>query len=61
MMQLPYDPEVVVIEYRGGTLLLEQPEEVAEHAQVFNRLRETAKSPKESLKDISHLAKLQVG
>jgi transcriptional regulator with XRE-family HTH domain len=57
MMQLPYDPEVVLIEYRGGTFLIEQPEEVAAHAHVFNLLKETAKDPEESLSYISDLTK----
>jgi transcriptional regulator with XRE-family HTH domain len=59
MMQLPYDPDVVVIEYRGGTLLIEQPEEVVFHAQVFDLLRVNAKGAEESLSDISHLAKIK--
>jgi transcriptional regulator with XRE-family HTH domain len=39
-------PEVVVIEYRGGTLYLERSEDVTAHAQVFDRIRATAKAPK---------------
>jgi transcriptional regulator with XRE-family HTH domain len=58
MMQLPYNPDVVLIEYRGGTLRIEQPEKVAAHAQIFDLLRANAKGPEESLRDISQLAKL---
>jgi transcriptional regulator with XRE-family HTH domain len=60
-MQLPYDPEAVLIEHRGGTFLIEKPEEVAAYAQVFDLLRANAKGPEESLRDISHLAKLKAG
>jgi transcriptional regulator with XRE-family HTH domain len=59
MMQLLYDPDVVLIEYRGGTLRIDRPEEVDAHAQVFDLLGKTAKGPEESLKEISHLAKLK--
>ena len=59
MMQLPYDPEVVVIEHRGGTLCMEKPQEVAMHDQVFAHLKATAKGPEESLSYIYHLAKLK--
>jgi Domain of unknown function (DUF5753) len=56
MMQLPQpDPEVVLLEYRGGTLHIDQPEDVTTHAQVFDRLKETAKGPEESLSYISDL------
>jgi transcriptional regulator with XRE-family HTH domain len=58
MMQLPYDPEVVLIEYGGGTFPIEHPEEVAAYAQVFDLLRANAKGLEESLRDISHLGKL---
>jgi Domain of unknown function (DUF5753) len=61
IMQLPDpDPEVVVIEYRSGTLRMDHPEEVAMHALVFDRLKATAKGPEESLSYISHLAELDV-
>jgi hypothetical protein len=61
IMKLPYpDPEVVVIEYRGGALYLERSEDVAAHALVFDRIRATAKGPEESLSYVSHLAKLNV-
>jgi transcriptional regulator with XRE-family HTH domain len=57
VIQLPQpDPEVVVIEYRGGALYLERPEEVAPHAHLFDRLIATAKSPQESTSYISDLA-----
>ena len=59
-MQLPYDPDVVLIEYRGGTFLIEQPEEVATHAQVFDLLTKTAKGPEESFSYISRLAEFDV-
>src|SRR5215217_7619068 len=61
IMQLPHpDPEVVVIEYRGGALYLERSEDVAAHAHLFDRIRATAKGPEESLSQIAHLAKLDV-
>jgi transcriptional regulator with XRE-family HTH domain len=59
IMQLPYDPDVVLIEYRGGTFRIDQPEEVAAHTQVFDLLKANAKDSEESLRDISHLAKLK--
>jgi transcriptional regulator with XRE-family HTH domain len=60
IMQLPdLDREVVVIEYRGGTLYLERSEDVTAHAQVFDRIRATAKGPEESISYISYLAKLK--
>jgi transcriptional regulator with XRE-family HTH domain len=59
MMELPYDPEVVLIEYRGGTFRIDRPEEVAAHDQLFDLLRANAKRPEESLRDISDLAKLK--
>jgi len=43
------DPEVVVIEYRGGVLYLERSEEVAAYSHVFDRIRATAKGPEQSL------------
>jgi hypothetical protein len=58
IMQLPHpDPEVVVIEYRGGALYLERSEDVTAHANLFDRIRATAKGPEQSLSFISHLAK----
>jgi transcriptional regulator with XRE-family HTH domain len=57
IMQLPHpDPEVVVIEYRGGNLYIERSEDVAAHAQVFDRIRANAKGPEESINYISQLA-----
>lgn len=57
IIQLPHpDPEVVVIEYRGGNLYLERPEDVAAHARVFDRIRATARGPEESMRYISDLA-----
>jgi transcriptional regulator with XRE-family HTH domain len=61
MMHLSYDPEVVLIEYRDRTLLIERPEEVAAYAQVLDPLRANAKGLEESLRDISHLTKLEAG
>jgi transcriptional regulator with XRE-family HTH domain len=61
IMQLPYDPEVVLIEYRNGTFPIEQPEEVAAYGQVFDLLRANTKGLEESLREISHLAKLKTG
>jgi hypothetical protein len=56
-MQLPHpDPEVVVIEYRGGALYIERSEDVTAHAHVFDRIRATAKGPEESIDYISRLA-----
>jgi transcriptional regulator with XRE-family HTH domain len=57
IMQLPPpDPQVVVIEYRGGTLYLERPEEVAAHSQVFDHIRANAKGTEESIQYISDIA-----
>jgi transcriptional regulator with XRE-family HTH domain len=56
IMRLPHpDPEVVVIEYRGGNLYIERSEDVTAHAHVFDRIRATAKGPEESTSYISHL------
>ena len=54
----PPDPEVVGIEYASGVLYLERSEDVAVHAQLFDRLIATATGPEESLNFISDLAKL---
>jgi transcriptional regulator with XRE-family HTH domain len=57
IMQLAHpDPEVVVIEHRGGILYLERQEEVATYTHVFDRIRATAKGPEESISYISHIA-----
>jgi transcriptional regulator with XRE-family HTH domain len=57
IMRLPHpDPEVVVVEYRGGTLYIERPEDVTTHAHVFDLIRATAKGPEESTRYISDLA-----
>jgi transcriptional regulator with XRE-family HTH domain len=55
------DPEVVVIEHRGGVLYLEGSEEVAAYTQVFDRIRATAKSPEESLSFITNQLKAEQG
>ena len=61
IIKLPHpDPEVVVIEYRGGALYLERPEDVSAHAHLFDRIRATAKGPEESTRYISDLATLNV-
>jgi hypothetical protein len=58
IMQLAHpDPEVVVIEYRGGILYIERSEDVAAHAHVFDWIRTTTNGPEESLSYISHLAR----
>jgi transcriptional regulator with XRE-family HTH domain len=55
VIQLPHpDPEVVVTEYRGGTIYLERPEDVHAHIQVFDRIRATARSPEESISFIAN-------
>jgi hypothetical protein len=57
VMGLPHpDPEVVVIEYRGGTLYLERSDDVAVHAHVFDRIRADALGPGESIKQISRVS-----
>ena len=57
IMQLPHpDPEVVVIEYRGGNLYLERSEEVRMHTDLFDRIRANAIGPDESLEYITRLA-----
>jgi transcriptional regulator with XRE-family HTH domain len=61
VIQLPApDPEVVVIEYRGGTLYLEQSEDVTAHAHLFDLIRANAKGTEDSLRYRSHLAQLDV-
>jgi transcriptional regulator with XRE-family HTH domain len=58
IMQLAQpDPEVVVIEHRGGVLYLERPEEVAAYAHVFDWIRATAKGPEESISFITNQRK----
>ena len=57
IMQLPRpDPQVVVIEYRGGTLYLERSEEVAAHTHAFDHIRANAKGTEESKIYISDMA-----
>jgi transcriptional regulator with XRE-family HTH domain len=57
IMRVPHpDPEVVVIEHRGGTLYIEQPEDLSAHTHVFDRLIANAKGPEESTGYISDLA-----
>jgi transcriptional regulator with XRE-family HTH domain len=60
MMQLAQpDPEVVVIEHRGGVLYLERSEEVAAYTHVFDRIRATAKGPEESISFITNQLKTE--
>jgi transcriptional regulator with XRE-family HTH domain len=60
MMQLaPPDPEVVVIEHRGGVLYLERSDEVAAYTHVFDRIRATAKGPEESISFITNQLKTE--
>jgi transcriptional regulator with XRE-family HTH domain len=54
------NPEVVIIEYRGGILYIERSEDVAAHAHAFDHIRATAKGPEESLSYISCLAEFDV-
>ena len=57
VMGLPHpDPEIVVIEYRGGNLYIERSEDVVVHAHVFDRIRANAKGPDESIRQILRLA-----
>jgi hypothetical protein len=44
------------VEYRGGTLYIERPEDVTMHAHVFDLIRATAKGPEESTRYISDRA-----
>lgn len=56
IMQLPHpDPEVVVVEYRGGILYLESKEDVALHTRMFDLIRATAKGPDDSMRYIAQL------
>jgi transcriptional regulator with XRE-family HTH domain len=58
IMQLPHpDPEVVVVEYRGGILYLESKEDVALHNRLFDLIRATAKGPDDSMRQIARLLK----
>ena len=60
IMQLAQpDPEVVVIEHRGGVLYLERPEEVAAYIHVFDWIRATAKGPEESKSIITNKLKAE--
>ena len=61
IMQLAQpDPEVAVVEYRGGIIYIERSEDVAAYAHVFDRIRATAKGPEESFSYISRLAEFDV-
>jgi transcriptional regulator with XRE-family HTH domain len=51
------DPQVVVIEHRGGVLYLERPDEVGAYIDVFDRIRATAKGPEESISFITNMLK----
>jgi transcriptional regulator with XRE-family HTH domain len=59
MLLAPPDPEVVVIEHRGGILYLERSEEVAAYTDVFDRIRATAKGPEESMSFITDQLKAE--
>ena len=60
IMQLAQpDPDVVVIEHRGGVLYLERPEEVVAYTHVFDRIRATAKGPEESISFITNMLKAE--
>jgi transcriptional regulator with XRE-family HTH domain len=62
IMQLAQpDPDVVVIEHRGGVLYLERPQEVAAYTHIFDRIRATAKGPEESISFISNQLKTESG
>lgn len=57
IMQLPHpDPEVVVIEHRGGNLYIERSDDVRMHNHIFDRIRASATGPDESLDYIARLA-----
>ena len=60
IMQLAHpDPEVVVIEHRGGILYIERSEDVAAYAHVFDWIRATAKGPEESISYITNKLKAE--
>jgi transcriptional regulator with XRE-family HTH domain len=60
IMQLAnQDPEVVVIEHRGGILYIERSEDVAAYAHVFDWIRATAKGPEESISYIANELKAE--
>jgi transcriptional regulator with XRE-family HTH domain len=54
MRLIDQDPEVVVIEHRGGILYIERSEDVAAYAHVFDWIRATAKGPEESISYITN-------
>lgn len=58
ILELPApDPDVVFVEHRVGITLLEQPEDVKQYNQIFDRLRATAISPEQSVSLIAKHAK----
>jgi hypothetical protein len=50
------DPDVVYLQYRGGSLYLEDSAEVAAYAELFDHLRARALGPDESRALIAQLA-----
>jgi transcriptional regulator with XRE-family HTH domain len=53
----PVDPDVVYVEYRLGSLYLEQKSEVAAYATIFDHLRARALGPDESRALITQVAR----
>ncbi|TQE15519.1 XRE family transcriptional regulator [Streptomyces ipomoeae] len=51
----PWFPDVVCLEQRTGTVFLEHPDDAAEYAHIFESLRSTALSPKDSLDMIARV------
>jgi transcriptional regulator with XRE-family HTH domain len=52
------DPDVVYIQYRLGSIYLEDPDDIAAYAELFDHLRARALGPDESRALITHLAGL---
>lgn len=51
------DPDVVYVDYRQGSMYLEELAEVDDHAQLFDQLRARALGPQESRNLIAQISR----
>lgn len=52
----PADPPVVYLQYRRGSLYLEEPEDLAEYTELYEHLRAVALSPDQSIDLLTQVA-----
>ena len=53
---MPADPSVVYLQFRRGSLYLEEPEDLAEYSEIYEHLRAVALSPDQSIQLIERIA-----